>query len=152
MLGPLREKDLLLTEVHHRVKNNLQLISSMPSLQAREAQEGTLAHEIAQTRGRIRAMAMFHERLYESPDLGDLPFGNFARYLVQRLLRAYEAEGHAIEAEIDCDDTALGVTQAVPRGIILNELVSNALQHAYRSGWAASYAWRSIPILQVSTC
>lgn len=125
----LREKEVLLKEVHHRVKNNLQVIASLLSLQA-----GTIKDEKAQaafqeSQHRVRSMAAIHERLYQSPDLAHLEMEGYIRQLVADLWMTHAPPG--IACRIDAAGVTLDMDTAVPCGLILNELVSNALTHAF---------------------
>jgi predicted ATPase/two-component sensor histidine kinase/GAF domain-containing protein len=130
----LDEKEALLKEVHHRVKNNLQLISSLLNLQAARILDSGVAEKFAESRNRVRAMAMVHENLYRS--------GNFARVLmrahIQRLcadlIRAYGMHSAGVDLKIDIDDVQLDLDRAISIGLIINELVSNALKHAFPNG------------------
>jgi two-component sensor histidine kinase len=128
----LREKEVLLKEIHHRVKNNMQVISSLLSLQSRYLNDARLQEVLKESQQRIRSMALAHEALYRSQNLASIPFGDYARTVVNHLLRSYAP--HAVEVDVQTDRYALEVDQAVPAGLILNELVSNTLKHAFPGG------------------
>jgi PAS domain S-box-containing protein len=127
--GSVREKELLLKEIHHRVKNNLQIISSLLNLQAgfiRDPHDGTLFQESVD---RVRSMALIHEKLYSSEDFSRIDFHSYMQSLVDSLLRSYGRPGIATEADIG--DIRLSIQTAVPCGLLLNELIVNALKHAF---------------------
>ncbi|WP_230740686.1 histidine kinase N-terminal 7TM domain-containing protein [Methanooceanicella nereidis] len=127
----LKEKELLLKEIHHRVKNNLQIISSLMSLQALNTiNENTSAH-LRDTQGRIKSMALIHERLYLSRDLARIDFKEYVRSLIVSLKRSY-ALYPGIEVDTDIDNVFLDIDTAIPCGLIINELVSNSLKYAFK--------------------
>ena len=134
----LREKEALLKEVHHRVKNNLQLISSLLNLQAARATDRTIAEKFADNRNRVRSMALVHENLYRAPDLGHVAMGRHLETLCAHLARAYaDDRGRiAIEVAVRPAELELGLDRALSCGLIINELVSNALKHAFPGGRA----------------
>lgn len=132
--GSLREKELLLKEIHHRVKNNLQVTSSLLRLQqARVADDATKA-VLRDSQDRIRSMALVHEMLYQSPDLSRVDFGAYVRSLLQQLFRSYPLEKTRVTHVVAIDDVFLGVDEAVPCALLVNELVANALKHAFPAG------------------
>ena len=120
----LREKELLLKEIHHRVKNNLQITSSLLRLQA-----GKIA-DAAESQARIRSMALVHDMLYRSQDLARVDFAEYVRSLVTQLFRSYNVGGR-IRSTVEMDPVVFGVDLAVPCGLVINELVANALKHAF---------------------
>jgi two-component sensor histidine kinase len=123
---------VLLKEVHHRVRNNLQVISSLLYLQSLTAHDAASAQMLHDSRNRVQSMAMVHEQLYGSRDLARIPFGEYVDSLTDSLMQSYGADSSAIEAEIHVDEVMLSVDLAIPCGLIINELVSNALKHAFR--------------------
>jgi two-component sensor histidine kinase len=127
----LAEKEVLLKEIHHRVKNNLQVISSMLSLQAYALRDPAALNAFAESQDRIRSMALIHEKLYRSQDLAGIEFGGYLEDLAAYLVRSYQRVERPIQLGIKADGVRLGVDQAVPCGLIVNELVSNALKHAF---------------------
>ncbi|MDD1763722.1 MAG: PAS domain S-box protein [Methanobacteriaceae archaeon] len=130
----LKEKEVLLREVHHRVKNNLQIISSLMSLQSRYVKDETALKMFRESKNRVRAMSLIHEQLYQSPDLNRISFGDYIERIAQQLFRFYEVEGNGVELEIDVDELFLNLDTSIPLGLIVNELVSNSLKHAFTNG------------------
>lgn len=128
----LNEKDVLLKEVHHRVKNNLQLISSLLSLQASRIGEPAVASLFDDSRNRVRSMAMVHENLYRAGNFASIAMQAHIESLCSHLHRVYALSGVGIVT--DSDDVTLDLDQAVSCGLIINELVSNALKHAFPEG------------------
>lgn len=127
----LREKEVLLKEIHHRVKNNMQVISSLVSLQADELPDATTRAVFQDVTHRVRSMALVHEKLYESDDLARVEFAGYARSLLEYLWRAHGSAASGVRLVLDVEPVPLSVTAAVPCGLILNELASNALKHAF---------------------
>lgn len=131
LLHSLREKEILLRELHHRVKNNLQVISSMLSLQARHIDPDNARQAFIDSRERIRGLAMVHERLYASGDLGRVDMTAHARYLATRLSRIYRKPGPAPQVTLRGASVHLDIGQAVPCALILHELLAYAFRHAF---------------------
>ncbi|MBM4240345.1 MAG: PAS domain S-box protein [Euryarchaeota archaeon] len=131
----LEEKELLLREIHHRVKNNLQVISSMLNLQSRYIKDKSDLELFRGSQSRIKTMAMIHEHLYRSADFAHIDFSEYIHSLVNYLLRYYNADPNVIKLKLDVEeDISLNIDTAVPCGLIINELVSNALKFAFRNG------------------
>jgi len=129
----LREKELLLKEVHHRVKNNLQVISSLLNLQARHVVDPRALELFKESQNRVRSIALFHEKLYQAKDLGHVEAFEYLNTLIANLLAAYGAKPTAVSLEVE-REILLGVDVAIPLGLVLNELISNALKHAFPDG------------------
>jgi two-component sensor histidine kinase len=127
----LREKEALLKEVHHRVKNNLQVISSILSLQAEQATGRDILAILRESQNRIRSMALVHEELYQSEGLSSLDIGDYIRRLGNALLLSYPVGESIITLDVDVGDVHIPVDEAAPCGLIINELVSNALKYAF---------------------
>ncbi len=125
----LDEKEVLLREIHHRVKNNLQVISSLLHAQARDVDDPSVQARFEETRERIRSMATIHEQLYQSDDLARIEFDTYLKTLLKELFRSHRTA--RIERSLEADAQALSIDQAIPAGLIVNELVSNALEHAF---------------------
>jgi len=130
----LQEKEVLLKEIHHRVKNNLQIISSLLNLQAVHLQDPSLQAQYQDSQDRIRSMALIHERLYRSDDLAQIDFGSYLRDLTGSLAQTYQSQRQGITLNVSTDTVFLDIDTAMPCGLLVNELVSNALKHAFPSG------------------
>jgi PAS domain S-box-containing protein len=127
----LAEKVVLLKEVHHRVKNNLQIISSLLNLQAAKVQNPEVQSLLRDTQGRVRAMAVLHETLYGSDILSRVNFRDYVQTIGSQVVRSFVTDGQDIRLVQDVADVMLPLDQAIPAGLILNELLSNALKHAF---------------------
>jgi len=130
----LLERETLLKEIHHRVKNNLQVIVSLLSLQSNQISDGAVRSMFQDTQSRVRAIASIHETLYSSADLANIEFGEYARGLVEDLFAFFAASSDRIRLELETADLVLDITQAIPLGLILNEIVANCLKHAFPEG------------------
>ena len=128
----LHEKEVLLQEIHHRVKNNMQVISSLVSLQADTLDNQALRPLFNDLRDQVRTMALVHEKLYQSASLARIDFAEYTRGLLGYLWRAHGDTAAHVRLTLDVQPVALSVETAVPCGLILNELVTNALKHAFR--------------------
>lgn len=128
----LEEKEILLKEVHHRVKNNMQVISSLLNIQADTVSDASLVTLLNESQQRIKSMSLIHENLYRSDNLLEINFENYIEMLANGLLRFYRFDNLAIGLELDVDDIYLDIDRAVPCGLIINELVSNSLKHAWK--------------------
>jgi two-component sensor histidine kinase len=127
----LREKEALLKEVHHRVKNNLQVISSLLNLQARSLSDPQVKAIFNTSQNRVQAIALVHEKLYQSANLSHIDFAAHVVTLVDGLFRAYGALERGIVCEYQLKGPLIGIELAIPCGLIVNELVSNCLSHAF---------------------
>ncbi len=127
----LREKEVMLKEIHHRVKNNLQVISSLLSLQSEHVPDDRVRRVLRDSQNRVRSMAIIHQRLYQSTNLAEINFADYIRELCAQLFRTYGAHEGSVHLETRADGIFLEVDKAIPCGIILNELVSNALKYAF---------------------
>ncbi len=127
----LSEKDNLLKEIHHRVKNNLQIISSMLRLQESKIKDDGLIKIFMDSRNRIRSMALIHERLYKSDNIASIDFAEYINLIVTELHQTYSYKPGKIMLEINVDKIFLGIDQAIPCGLIISELVSNAIKYAF---------------------
>jgi len=130
----LKEKEVLLQEIHHRVKNNLQIISSLLYLHSAYINDQQTLQIFQDSQNRVRSMALIHEKLYRSSNLAQIDFAEYVRDLTDYLFRAQKANLQGIDLNIQTDTIFLDIDAAVPCGLILNELVSNSLKHAFPIG------------------
>jgi len=127
----LKEKELLLKEIHHRVKNNLQVISSLLNLQSKHLKDQHAIEMFHESQQRVKSMALIHEELYKTADLGKIEIASYLRNLTTHLFRSYRAHSQAIALHLHVDEIRLDVDRAISCGLIINELVSNSLKHAF---------------------
>jgi len=127
----LTEKEVLLKEIHHRVKNNMQVISSLVELQADEVQDQAICRVLKDVTFRVRSMAMVHEKLYQSDDFAHVDFADYARSLLRYLWQAQAGAIPGVAMKMNLEPVLLPVNEAVPCGLMLNELFTNSLKHAF---------------------
>ena len=127
----LLEKEMLLKEIHHRVKNNLQIISSLLRLQARSTGDEKLEGIFQECQDRISAMASVHQLLYKSQNFAEIDFGEYIRETASLLFRSYRTDTATIELVIEVDNLRLPIETAVPCGLIINEMITNTLKYAF---------------------
>ena len=125
----------MIKEIHHRVKNNLMVISSLLSLQSRYIKDKEARGLFRESQNRARSMALIHELLYRSEDLKSIEFGDYILSLSKELFHLYSVDG-LIELKIDVDDIYLDINTSIPLGLIVNEVVTNSLKHAFPDGRA----------------
>lgn len=130
----LREKEVLLREIHHRVKNNLQVISSLLNLQAGFIKDERVLELLMDSQNRVRSMALVHEQLHRSKDLSKIHFGDYVRNLAASLFSAYGVRSSNVGLHLDVDEVYLGIDMAIPCGLIIHELASNSLRHGFPKG------------------
>jgi PAS domain S-box-containing protein len=130
----LEDKNILLKELYHRVKNNLQLIISMFNLQVRSLSDSQARQALLEAAARVRTMALVHERLYQSPTLSSIALDEYVKELCEQLAGAALAAQRGIAVQVDAEPVEIGLDLAVPLGLLLNELVSNCLTHAFPEG------------------
>lgn len=130
----LREKEVLLREIHHRVKNNLQVVQSLLKMRARLLPSGESREAFATTVERVSAMALLHERLYQTTDLSGLPLSSYVRDLFRDAAASNSLEPGQIQLKLDADDIPLNIEFGVPFGLLMNELICNSLKHAFPDG------------------
>lgn len=130
----MRERELLLKEVEHRVKNNLQIISGLLSWQGRETKNRGAKTAFKEAQNRITAMALIHEKLYQAADvLEAIDFQEYARDLIQLIIEAYSLDRKDIKVDVKMEDRYLTLSQVVPCGLIISELISNSIRHAFNT-------------------
>jgi two-component sensor histidine kinase len=130
LVASLKERDVLLQEIHHRVKNNLQVISSLINMQIRKLEVGASREVLKECKTRIEAISLIHQKLYQSTNFANVQFADYARSLAANVL--YAADGaERIALEFAFEEIALPVDKAIPCGLILNELLTNVVKHAY---------------------
>jgi PAS domain S-box-containing protein len=130
----LREKEVMLREIHHRVKNNMQVISSLFNLQAGHTLSPESREILKKAQTRIRSMSLVHEKLYKSRNLSKIDLAGYIQSLAVHLLHVYLVDHEQVRLETEFEDVALDINSAIPCGLILNELISNALKHAFPNG------------------
>jgi two-component sensor histidine kinase len=132
ILRSLKEKEVLLKEIHHRVKNNMQVIHSLLNLQAKTLTDRQVRVMLEESRDRVYSMALVHEKLYRSEDLAHIEFKDYLQNLLQSIASTYKR--HDIVFSVDMENVALDVNIGIPCGLIVNELVSNCLKYAFPDG------------------
>lgn len=131
IIASLGEKEVLLKEIHHRVKNNLQIISSLLHLQSGYIKEKNALDVFKNSRERVYAMALIHEKLYESKDLSKIDFREYIHTLIMYLFDSYSLKSGQVQLKMQIENVVLDIETAIPLGLIINELVSNSLKHAF---------------------
>jgi PAS domain S-box-containing protein len=131
----LKEKEVLVREVHHRVKNNFAVVTSLLNLQSRQIEDQRIRDVLDKSRDRIRSMSLIHERLYQSKSLTHINLSEYIRSLANDLHRSYGPETSNVTLSVKTDDVAVKLDQAIPCGLVLNELISNALKYAFPHGF-----------------
>lgn len=137
LAAALAEKEVLIREIHHRVKNNMQVISSLLNLQSRYLKHPDDVEIFKESQRRIRSMALIHEKLYRSNNLAQIEFGDYLQSLVQNLIAAHQKSPGRIDLRLDLEEVFLDLQTAIPCGLIVNELIMNSLKHGFpgdRSG------------------
>ncbi|MCX6559609.1 MAG: PAS domain S-box protein, partial [Candidatus Aminicenantes bacterium] len=134
----LGEKEALLREIHHRVKNNLQIISSLLNLQAGSIHDQAALESIRECQSRIRSMSLVHEKLYQSQNLAQIQFADYIQSLAVHLFHFWRIGADRIRLETNLDPVVMDINTAIPGGLIVNEMISNALEHAFPDGRAGT--------------
>jgi PAS domain S-box-containing protein len=130
----LREKEVLLKEIHHRVKNNMQIISSLINLQSSRIDDKKTAKVLQSSQNRIKSMAIIHEKLYQSKDFTNVDLSQYVQSLTDHLLNTYGVNKEKIRFHTDIKDIYLDINRAIPCGLIINELLTNSIKHAFPDG------------------
>lgn len=125
------EKEILLKEIHHRVKNNLQTISSLMSLQSFNIDDGKIKDAIRESQERVKSMALIHQMLYQQEKLSEIDFGQYLKKLVESVSSGYNNISSKVNCHIDCDSSGLDIDTAIPLGLIANELIVNVYKYAF---------------------
>jgi PAS domain S-box-containing protein len=139
----LREKEILIREIHHRVKNNMQVISSILNLQSALLDDPKARAAFKECQYRIKSMAMVHERLYRSKDLTSIDFSDYLNNLARNIFLDQQVKPEQVKLQIDIQPISLSINTAVPLGLILNELITNAFKHAFPGG-RQGHLWVSL--------
>ncbi|MDP3564249.1 MAG: PAS domain S-box protein, partial [Methanoregula sp.] len=130
----LKEKDLLLREIHHRVKNNLQIVASLLKLQSRYITDPNVLESIRDSQSRVRAMALVHERIYRSHNIAEINLKEYLKYLTSQIFSFFNTQHDRVGMLVTMDDLMANIDTVIPVGLIINELVSNSLKHAFSDG------------------
>ena len=130
----LKEKEMLLREVHHRVKNNMQVISSLLRLQSGVLEDPKVTTIFKECQDRVRSMSLLHEKFYRSKDLLNIDFAEYIKELTDGLIRSYGIDASKIAIKTDVKGISLVINIAIPCGLLVNELISNSLKHAFPKG------------------
>ncbi len=130
----LNEKEVLLKEIHHRVKNNLQIISSLLNLQSRYIEDKNALGVFKESQNRIKSMALIHEKLYQSEDLTKIDFAEYIKSLTLQLFHSYSIDRSTVELSINFEGILFDIDTSIPCGLIINELISNSLKYAFPNG------------------
>lgn len=134
----LLQKDMLLREVHHRVKNNLQVVHSLLDLQAMKVSDPEAVSALRDSQNRVRSMSLIHQTLYQSTSVAKVDFNQFLSELLVGLTEAYRSGTGRVDIRVQADEVRLPIHEAIPCGLIVNELVSNALKHGFADGRSGS--------------
>ncbi len=127
----LREKEILLREIHHRVKNNMQIISSLMKLRSNTIEDESILNIFAESQNRIKTIALIHEKLYQSTDLSKIDFSEYIESLTQELYRAHGIDPGRIALRLSMENVFLSIETAIPCGLIVNEIITNSIMHAF---------------------
>lgn len=130
----IREKEVLLKEIHHRVKNNMQIIYSLINYQSRYIKDKDLLNMFNDTQARIRSMALIHEKFYQTKDVSQINFADYVKNLIAALFHSHGVRNGDVVIELKIESVFVGINTGIPCGLIINELVSNSLKHAFSDG------------------
>jgi PAS domain S-box-containing protein len=134
ILASLKEKEVLIKEIHHRVKNNMNVISALMRLQSDNIKDEQYREMFVECGNRVNSMAMIHERLYKSQDMARIDIREYVKSIAETLIRSYRERAPSVSLRLDISGISMGVDTAIPCGLIINELVTNSLKYAFSSG------------------
>ena len=140
----LREKEVLLSEIHHRVKNNLAVITGLLELQSHKLENEVASKALKDSQMRIHSMALIHEKLYQNETLSKISFDNYIRDLIEVIKRSHNTHLKPVEIQIDTEEIEFTITQAIPCGLLLNEILTNSFKHAFPGSFKDS------PVIQIT--
>lgn len=138
ILNSLQEKEILLREVYHRVKNNMQIIWSLLSMQGKMVDDETVKGYFVECQNRVKSLALVHEQLYKTDNLREINYGQYLRQITSHLFDTYNLNGKKVHLQIEAGEETLSLAKAVPCSLIINELVSNSLKYAFTSDMPGS--------------
>jgi len=127
----IKEKEILVKEVHHRVKNNFSVISSLLNLQSHKIKDKEAHNIFIQSRDRIQSMSLIHEKLYQSQDIGSIDFAEYIKTLAKKLYYSQIEDTAEIKLTTELENVSLGMDQAIPCGLIVNEILTNTMKYAF---------------------
>ena len=142
----LEEREVMLREIHHRVKNNMQIVSSLLRLQSRYVKDEKALEVLNESQSRIKSIALIHEKLYQSQDFTRIDFSDYIAKMVTHLFAIYKVDSSRIRYNVDAKNIQLDISRAIPCGLIINELITNALKHAFPEGREGEVIVRMRPL------
>ncbi|MGB8220134.1 MAG: PAS domain S-box protein, partial [Methanoregula sp.] len=134
IVASLKEKEMLLKEIHHRVKNNMQVVSSLLFMQARAQKDEKVKEILKESQDRIKSIALVHEKLYQSKDFDQIDYADYLRKITDHLFESYQVDQRIITLHLNAEKAVLHIDKAVPCSLIINEMISNSLKHAFPGG------------------
>ncbi len=143
LLATLQEKELLLREIHHRVKNNLQIISSLLNLQIPYIKDEQSVEFFKESQNRVKSISMVHEKLYQSKNLDKIDFGSYISSIVTNLFQTYDVDQDVIEYDLSLDSIELNIETSIPCGLIITELITNSIKHAFPAVYGSNLKFDS---------
>jgi PAS domain S-box-containing protein len=134
IVASLKEKEMLLKEIHHRVKNNMQVVSSLLFMQARAQKDEKVKEILKESQDRIKSIALVHEKLYLSKDFDQIDYADYLRKITDHLFESYQVDPKQVSLNMNAEKAVLHIDKAVPCSLIINEMISNSLKHAFPGG------------------